>query len=472
MTLSNDQDTSQERLDPMLGGGYDPDAEDGSASKELEQDHVSEETSHPQRTKSRQAPSRKSDEWKRNLSSVFGRGAGRLTLVAVTIFMIVFFVIGVRMLSGGGDAELADSSMVQAPNAPEAPVDINPVSEKEAERRYGKAAEEAGAAQAEGGSYQPAFIPNIVDASQGQGETSFNIFQMGPASQDAPLNMPLSTPNVDVNQERRLLEEARQRRQQEYDRAVQTRDKYVSEKQTKVLEQLERMLAGDSLNKIGVHTSKSYPATEVAAAPQQESSAQSSNDASASFSNSRQKPVIRTGNILYAETISEINTDDGTEVLAILRGGQFDGAKLIGTVENRPNNIGVRFSTLAPQDGRSAFSINAVALRTEDASQGIAEDINHHTLSRYTALAAASLLSGFGKAYENTPGTAVVAPSGTTITTTEEPSSRQVTATVVGELGTAISEEVRRGFNRPTTYSTPAGQGFAVFFLADAFSAD
>lgn len=470
MTQSNNQETPQEGVDPMIGGGYDPEAE-AVESNVAGQGEPSEETTEPQRTKSRQAPARKSDEWRRNLSSVFGHGAGRFTLIAVVIFVIIFFAVGLRMLSGSGEAESVNNATVQAPNAPETAVDINPVSEKEAERRYGQAAEEAGAAQAEGGSYQPAFIPNIVDTPKEQSNTGLSIFQMGPAAQEAPLNMSLSTPNVDINQERKLLDEARQRRQQEYDRAVQTRDQYVSEKQKNVLDQLEKMLKGETLNALGVHTNKPYPVTQVAAAAQPKSSSQPSNAPDA-VSNSRQKPVIRTGNLLYAETISEINTDKGQDVLAVVRGGQFNGAKLIGKIENRPDNIGVRFSTLAPQDGRSAFSINAVALRTEDASQGIAEDIDHHTLSRYTALAASSLLSGFGKAYENTPGTAVVAPSGTTITTTEEPSSRQVTATVVGELGTAISEEVRRGFNRPSTYSTPAGQGFAVFFLADAFAAD
>lgn len=471
MTQSNNQDTSQESVDPMVGGGYDPEAEKTDPNV-TGQEHAPHETAHPQRTKSRQAPARKSDEWRRNLSAVFGQGAGRFTLIAVVIFVIIFFAIGFRMLSGSKPTRSTNSATVQTPDAPETMVDLNPVSEKEAKRRYGKAAEEAGAAQAGGESYQPAFMPSIVDTPKEQDSIGLNIFQMGPAAQDAPLNMPLSTSSVDTNKERQLLEDARQRRQEAYSRAVETRDQYVTEKQKSVLVQLENMLKGETLNALGVYTNTPYsmPQQIATATAQPQSSAQPS-DESASVSNKR-KPVIRTGNLLYAETISEINTDKGQDVLAIVRGGQFDGAKLIGKVETRQNDIGVRFSTLAPQNGQSAFSINAVALRTEDASQGIAEDIDHHTLSRYVALGASSLLSGYAKAYENPSGTAVVAPSGTTVTTTEEPSSRRVIATTGGELGAAVSEEVRRGFNRPSTYSTPAGHGFAVFFLADAFTAD
>ncbi|AYK20540.1 type IV secretion protein DotG (plasmid) [Aeromonas veronii] len=179
------------------------------------------------------------------------------------------------------------------------------------------------------------------------------------------------------------------------------------------------------------------------------------------------KLLIKTGNMMYATLDSEVNTDDGGDVLATIRGGKWDGAKIIGRVEQGPNNIRLKFSTMAPQDGRPTMRINAVALREEDAKQGVADDIDHHTFERYTSLAVASLLSGYGRAYSTPVGTTVISPGGTVSTTTTEPTNKQVIGMAVGEMGQAMAQEIRRGFNRPTTYSTPAQKGFGLFFMQD-----
>ena len=80
---------------------------------------------------------------------------------------------------------------------------------------------------------------------------------------------------------------------------------------------------------------------------------------------------------MYAVLDSEVNTDDGGDVIATIRGGSWDKAKVIGSVERGPNNIRLRFITLAPHDERPTMSINAVALREKDAKQGVAEHIDH-----------------------------------------------------------------------------------------------
>ncbi len=130
-------------------------------------------------------------------------------------------------------------------------------------------------------------------------------------------------------------------------------------------------------------------------------------------------------------------------------------------------NMTFSFSKLAPQDGRPTMSISAVALREEDAKQGMASTVDHHTLSRYTALAAASLLAGYGRAYSRPTGDTVVTGSGTVVTTNRRVNAREANASALGEVGQAFSQEVLRGFNRPTTFSTPASTGFALFFLED-----
>ncbi|MEQ1767449.1 MAG: DotG/IcmE/VirB10 family protein, partial [Methylotenera sp.] len=121
------------------------------------------------------------------------------------------------------------------------------------------------------------------------------------------------------------------------------------------------------------------------------------------------------------------------------------------------------------QDGRPTLKINAVALREEDAKQGMAEDIDSHILTRYASLGAASLLAGYGRAYAYRPGTAVVSSGGVFTTQTTEPSNKQIIGRSLGEVGRNFSQEMRRDFNKPTTYSTPANKGFILYFMDDVY---
>jgi len=181
------------------------------------------------------------------------------------------------------------------------------------------------------------------------------------------------------------------------------------------------------------------------------------------------KLLIKTGKMLYATLDSEMNTDDGNDVIATIRGGDWDGSKIIGQVEKTPNNVRLRFSTMAPQDSRPTMRISAIALREEDAKQGIAENIDYHILERYGSLAVASLLSGYGRAYSQTMGTTVITPGGTVATTNQEPSTRQANAMALGEVGQRMATQIQQNFNRPTTYSTPAQTGFGLFFMQDVY---
>lgn len=461
--MSEEHENTPSRVEPSMG--YEPEDEQPTVNQG-ETTEVGAENAASGRSKDRPAPTSRTDEWRRNVSSVFGQGIGRISLIGAGIVVLLLIAVGVRTLTSTTRKAAGAEAQVEVPNAPVAPIDNRAVSEKEAVRRNNASAKEAEHAQASGDSYQPSFMPNITPNEQ-RPDGANDIFNSDQANPMPPKSMPFAGTSSDTEAQRRLLEEARRRQAEAYENAVKKRDAYVNKQQEVVLTQLNKILKEDALNKLGSNSVSAYALPVAAAEPEGQAGVTPGANGAGQQGSQQRAPVIRTGNVLYAETISEINTDDGTDAMAVVRGGVWDGAKLIGKVENKPNNIGVKFTTLAPQDGRPAMSINAVALRTEDASQGIAETIDHHTLERYIALGASSLLSGFGKAYAQPAGTTVIAPSGTTMTTTQEPSSKQVWATALGELGTSASQEIQRGFNRPTTYSTPADTGIAVFFLAD-----
>mgnify|MGYP000025173501 FL=1 len=242
------------------------------------------------------------------------------------------------------------------------------------------------------------------------------------------------------------------------------RDKFVASVSDEIVKQIGGMFSSqgaDSLNNLGSYSQTTY----YHAQPQNGSNA--TERANAAQRAAARKAIIKAGSTAFATLDSEANTDDGRTVLATVRSGKWKGSKLIGQIEQAYNNMSLTFTIMAPQDDRPTMRVRAVALREADAKLGMAEKIDHHTLSRYSALAAAALLQGAGRVYQQPVGTTIVTNGGV-VTTTEEPTDRRVVGAAVGELGMAIGSEIRRrGFNQPSTYSTPAETGFVLYFLED-----
>lgn len=418
---------------------------------------------------------------RRNLRATFGSGPGKLALIAVAVVVVVFGAIGLGSMRKAETA--ASQSKVDAPASPEHVVTTNAVTAEEAARRAEQSRREAQDVQAQGGSYQPGFDYNVSPKAGEKAppeQAQFSGFDTpaetarraaagaGGLGQDGGVPQNQASASAQADQQRREQDAQRlaDKMAAEQKAAEGDRDKYVDQITQEVVKQIGGMFSSqgaDSLNSLGSYTQTSY----YPAVSRDKEEAAAARAVSAHQRAQARKVAIKAGSTMYAMLDSEVNTDDGRTVLATIRSGAWKGAKLIGMIEQAQNNISLSFTTLAPQDERPTMRVRAVALRESDAKLGMAEKIDHHTFSRYTALAAAALLQGAGRVYQQPIGTTVVTNGGI-VTTNQQPSDRQVIGSAVGELGNSIGAEIRRrGFNQPSTYSTPAEKGFILYFLDD-----
>ncbi len=425
------------------------------------------------------------DVKRRNLMATFGSGPGKLALIAVAVIVVVFGVLAASNLRN--PPVVSSKAQVDAPTSPPTRVTTNTVTPEEAARRAEQSRKEADAAQTAGTSYQPGFDYNIGNESKQQrpdASAKFSGFDtrdeeavraqtqngsarnLQPQGQAGGAQSQQPTPQQQAEQQRREqeMQRAADKLATEQKAAEGERDKYVDSVSQEIVKQIGGMFSSqgtDSLNNLGSYSQTTYyntPARDSAAADRAVAAHQRA---------AARKAVIKAGSTAYATLDSEANTDDGRTVLATVRSGKWKGAKLIGQIEQAYNNMSLTFTTMAPQDERPTMRVRAVALRESDAKLGMAETIDHHTLSRYTALAAAALLQGAGRVYQQPIGTTVITNGGIA-TTTAPPNDRQVIGSAVGEMGMAIGSEIRRrGFNQPSTYSTPAETGFVLYFLED-----
>ncbi|MDK2124416.1 DotG/IcmE/VirB10 family protein [Parachitinimonas caeni] len=377
-----------------------------------------------------------------NVKAVFGSGIGRISLLVAGFIVVVFGYVAVSRLFGKPAPKAGETPNVELPAAPNIKTDpTKPVAASEVERRKQQGLEEAQAAQKENKSYQAEMLPAVKDDMGRFGKSDMGI---DPAAQ------------ARWNEEM----EAYRRRQQEVQKRAQ--------------EQIQTLIG--TLGKPTTFSVAVYapPKAETAAPTATDKAATSPAAGKVALAGGARKPMIRQGTILYATLDTAVNSDDMGVVLATLRGGEFDGAKMIGKVRlEQVGEAAMRIEFNAMSGARvndGSIRVSAVALREEDGRQNVTDEVDGHYFSRYLSLFTAAALTGIGKAASVVSGSTTTTSTGTatTTTTTVDPfdTSRQARL-AAGEVGTALGAEVKKQFSRPPTLSIPAGKGIGVLFVED-----
>lgn len=182
---------------------------------------------------------------------------------------------------------------------------------------------------------------------------------------------------------------------------------------------------------------------------------------------------VRTGDILFAVIDTSVNSDEPGPILATIVSGRLKGSKLIGSF-NLPSNASkmvVTFNTLSIQGAEKTNSITAFAIDPDTARTALSSQTNHHYLSRYGSLFAATFLEGFGNAFQSANTTITVGGTGGTTDTTVQSGIGRSTLenAVIGlaTLGKAWGQVAAQNMTRPTTVELFAGTGVGVLFTQD-----
>lgn len=179
------------------------------------------------------------------------------------------------------------------------------------------------------------------------------------------------------------------------------------------------------------------------------------------------KPIlIRAGTSYVAQLVSEVNTDEGAEVIGRITSGPYKDAQLLGTVKAANSNVQFVFTRLIPKKGEE-LAITAVAREIGTNKLGMADKIYNHTFKRYAGMVAASAMSGYGEAWQDI-GTVTTNGFGGTTQTKTKPNDREIAGNIVGEIGEQVSSDIRQRTTRPPTYITYSGKVFNIYFNQNA----
>ncbi|MCB1538625.1 MAG: hypothetical protein H6865_03865 [Rhodospirillales bacterium] len=207
---------------------------------------------------------------------------------------------------------------------------------------------------------------------------------------------------------------------------------------------------------------------QVTSADYLEQKAQKASSSTGGASTAQNAPVVKeilipAGTIVYAQTLTEANTDAPGPVLARLSSGPLAGARILGSFKDTEDYLILDFNTVVV-NGISQ-SVNAVAIDPKTTLPALASEVDRRYWRRVLLPAAARFIEGMGNAIAQNEQTVVVTADTTTVSQPKLNTREQVAAGLAA--GTSkLSEELDNEGNRTKVMiKVNAGTPIGVLFL-------
>lgn len=183
-----------------------------------------------------------------------------------------------------------------------------------------------------------------------------------------------------------------------------------------------------------------------------------------------QEILIPAGTIVYAQTLTESNTDAPGPVLARISSGPLTGARILGTFNDTDEYLRLEFNTIVV-DGISQAT-NAVALDPKTTLPAVVTEVDRRYWRRVIFPMAARFIEGMGQAIAQREQTVVVSDG---VTTSSQPdlSTREELAAGLAagtqELGNELDREADR---TKVMIKVHAGTPIGILFLEPVIKQD
>lgn len=173
--------------------------------------------------------------------------------------------------------------------------------------------------------------------------------------------------------------------------------------------------------------------------------------------------LVPAGTIVYAQTLTEANTDAPGPVLARISNGPLKGNKIIGTFEENEEFLTLNFNTVVVKG--VSQSVNAVALDPKTTLPAVATEVDHRYFRRFILPAAARFIEGMGEAIAQREQTVTV-NNGTTTSSQADLKPREELAAGLSDGASEIADQLDdMGQNTKVMVKVHAGTPIGILFL-------
>lgn len=369
-------------------------------------------------------------------------------MVKVGIILAAGAAIFGAIILFGGDKEKSAPSMVQGANDVSSPPATEEVSEayKQAIDEFNQTETET--ARATGGSVLPVPVSTPLERLE---EPEENTTEEDPLQRWRAL------------QQERLQNETTQRQTVETAAAPDTsaHDNTVQALAEIMSQQMQAILESQSQSTINYRPMTGPDWLE-------EQQAQAAAEAAAADTGEIEEEIevlVPAGEIVYAQLITEANSDAPGPVLAQIASGPLTGSRILGDFQVQKELLTLNFTTVVI-DGES-IGVDGVALDPETTLPAMATDVDHHYFERIILPAAAAFVEGTAEAVADSGLTTVTIQGETVTESSSDASNDQEIASGIDEAGQELGDILDdMADDIEVTVRIESGTPLGILFLA------
>lgn len=173
--------------------------------------------------------------------------------------------------------------------------------------------------------------------------------------------------------------------------------------------------------------------------------------------------LVPAGTIVYAQTLTEANSDAPGPVLARISNGPLKGSRILGTFDTREEVLTLNFNTVVVKG--VSQSINAIAIDPATTLPAVATEVDHRYWKRFVLPAAARFIQGMGDAIAQREQTVTV-NNGTTVSSTPDLDTKQELAAGLAEGTSEIADQLDNIASQTRVLvKVHAGTSIGILFL-------
>ncbi|MDD9899767.1 MAG: hypothetical protein OXT65_02165 [Alphaproteobacteria bacterium] len=180
--------------------------------------------------------------------------------------------------------------------------------------------------------------------------------------------------------------------------------------------------------------------------------------------------IVPAGKIVYAQTLTELNSDIPGPALATILSGPFRGGRALGEMSVEDDFIVITFSRIVKDD--VIYSIDGIALDETTTLPAHQTDIDHHYFARIVLPAASKFLEGYTESLAETGTTTTTTAGGGVATGTPEPSNRESLYDGLTEASGVVSEILTEDKPDGPTIKVARGTTMGILFLNSVTTGD
>lgn len=185
--------------------------------------------------------------------------------------------------------------------------------------------------------------------------------------------------------------------------------------------------------------------------------------AAATDTAAKAKVIMPAGHIIYAQLLTELNSDIPAPALATVMSGPFTGGRMIGKFTKQDDYLVITYDRIIKDD--VSYKVNGIALDEATTLPALQSDIDHHYFDRIVLPAAAKFVTGYADSISQTGTQQTTTAGGGVVSSTPKPTPKESLYKGLDGAAQTVGDIITEDAKKEATIRVTRGATMGVLFL-------